>query len=219
MIFIQTLIDQLWIFYLQTSQEAKESVEKNHFFDVPTFLTVSGQLHLEAMAGWAKLHVFGLICDILAFGSCAPLLPISYLQRAPERKWAAVPGWWCERSMYVGESWTFDSGLWTRFCCYVSGVDWEYWMHPYRNDKRFVINSCSILNVCLLFFTFTVSQKFFLTWAITLLSSFFLFIPNYICVYSLSVVFLPPASFQFSCFIAFTLNAMFSLATKVITVE
>ncbi|XP_010704469.1 probable asparagine--tRNA ligase, mitochondrial [Meleagris gallopavo] len=46
-----------WIFYLQTSQEAKESAEKNHFFNVPTFLTVSGQLHLEAMAG-AFTHVF-----------------------------------------------------------------------------------------------------------------------------------------------------------------
>ncbi|OXB78072.1 UNVERIFIED_CONTAM: hypothetical protein H355_013621 [Colinus virginianus] len=41
----------LRIFDLQTSHEAKESAEKNHFFSVPTFLTVSGQLHLEAMAG------------------------------------------------------------------------------------------------------------------------------------------------------------------------
>uniref|UniRef100_A0A8B9NUS0 asparagine--tRNA ligase n=1 Tax=Apteryx owenii TaxID=8824 RepID=A0A8B9NUS0_APTOW len=32
-------------------------VKKNHFFDVPAFLTVSGQLHLEVMAG-AFTHVF-----------------------------------------------------------------------------------------------------------------------------------------------------------------
>ncbi|NWR99023.1 SYNM protein, partial [Motacilla alba] len=36
---------------------AKESVEKTHFFNVPAFLTVSGQLHLEVMAG-AFTHVF-----------------------------------------------------------------------------------------------------------------------------------------------------------------
>uniref|UniRef100_A0A8C9L636 Asparaginyl-tRNA synthetase 2, mitochondrial n=1 Tax=Serinus canaria TaxID=9135 RepID=A0A8C9L636_SERCA len=36
---------------------AKESVEKSHFFNVPAFLTVSGQLHLEVMAG-AFTHVF-----------------------------------------------------------------------------------------------------------------------------------------------------------------
>ncbi|NXJ85786.1 SYNM protein, partial [Trogon melanurus] len=36
---------------------AKESEEKTHFFDVPAFLTVSGQLHLEVMAG-AFTHVF-----------------------------------------------------------------------------------------------------------------------------------------------------------------
>ncbi|NWW96078.1 SYNM protein, partial [Rhynochetos jubatus] len=37
--------------------EAKESAEKTHFFNVPAFLTVSGQLHLEVMAG-AFTHVF-----------------------------------------------------------------------------------------------------------------------------------------------------------------
>ncbi|NXK66155.1 SYNM protein, partial [Sylvietta virens] len=38
-------------------EEAKESAEKTHFFNVPAFLTVSGQLHLEVMAG-AFTHVF-----------------------------------------------------------------------------------------------------------------------------------------------------------------
>ncbi|NXK04949.1 SYNM protein, partial [Herpetotheres cachinnans] len=36
---------------------ARESTEKTHFFNVPAFLTVSGQLHLEVMAG-AFTHVF-----------------------------------------------------------------------------------------------------------------------------------------------------------------
>ncbi|NXW83491.1 SYNM protein, partial [Alopecoenas beccarii] len=36
---------------------ARESAEKTHFFNVPAFLTVSGQLHLEVMAG-AFTHVF-----------------------------------------------------------------------------------------------------------------------------------------------------------------
>lgn len=35
--------------------------------------------------------------------------------------------------------------------------------NPYGNAKRFVLNSCNILEVFLLFFTFTVTQKFFLT--------------------------------------------------------
>ncbi|XP_042718477.1 probable asparagine--tRNA ligase, mitochondrial isoform X1 [Lagopus leucura] len=48
------------LFQIGTSQEAKESVEKNHFFNVPTFLTVSGQLHLEAMAGaFTRVFTFG----------------------------------------------------------------------------------------------------------------------------------------------------------------
>ncbi|XP_064265791.1 asparaginyl-tRNA synthetase isoform X2 [Passer domesticus] len=45
------------LFQIETSREAKESVEKTHFFNVPAFLTVSGQLHLEVMAG-AFTHVF-----------------------------------------------------------------------------------------------------------------------------------------------------------------
>ncbi|NXA48784.1 SYNM protein, partial [Nothocercus julius] len=45
------------LFKIETSNEAKESAEKDHFFDVPAFLTVSGQLHLEVMAG-AFTHVF-----------------------------------------------------------------------------------------------------------------------------------------------------------------
>ncbi|NWY00774.1 SYNM protein, partial [Nothoprocta ornata] len=45
------------LFKVETSNEAMESAEKNHFFDVPAFLTVSGQLHLEVMAG-AFTHVF-----------------------------------------------------------------------------------------------------------------------------------------------------------------
>ncbi|XP_071289019.1 asparaginyl-tRNA synthetase isoform X2 [Agelaius tricolor] len=39
------------LFQIETSREEKESVEKSHFFNVPAFLTVSGQLHLEVMAG------------------------------------------------------------------------------------------------------------------------------------------------------------------------
>ncbi|KFR05725.1 hypothetical protein N306_09990, partial [Opisthocomus hoazin] len=45
------------LFQIETSNEAKESAEKTHFFNVPAFLTVSGQLHLEVMAG-AFTHVF-----------------------------------------------------------------------------------------------------------------------------------------------------------------
>ncbi|KAM6139728.1 asparaginyl-tRNA synthetase isoform 2-T2 [Pterocles gutturalis] len=45
------------LFHIETSNEAKESVKKTHFFNVPAFLTVSGQLHLEVMAG-AFTHVF-----------------------------------------------------------------------------------------------------------------------------------------------------------------
>ncbi|NXV56874.1 SYNM protein, partial [Molothrus ater] len=41
----------------QIEVKEKESVEKSHFFNVPAFLTVSGQLHLEVMAG-AFTHVF-----------------------------------------------------------------------------------------------------------------------------------------------------------------
>ncbi|KAM6099718.1 asparaginyl-tRNA synthetase isoform 1-T1 [Theristicus caerulescens] len=45
------------LFQIETTNEARESAEKTHFFNVPAFLTVSGQLHLEVMAG-AFTHVF-----------------------------------------------------------------------------------------------------------------------------------------------------------------
>ncbi|NXE27134.1 SYNM protein, partial [Ardeotis kori] len=45
------------LFQIETSNETRESAEKTHFFNVPAFLTVSGQLHLEVMAG-AFTHVF-----------------------------------------------------------------------------------------------------------------------------------------------------------------
>ncbi|NXN81112.1 SYNM protein, partial [Bombycilla garrulus] len=41
----------------QVEVKARESAENTHFFNVPAFLTVSGQLHLEVMAG-AFTHVF-----------------------------------------------------------------------------------------------------------------------------------------------------------------
>ncbi|NXO62129.1 SYNM protein, partial [Phainopepla nitens] len=41
----------------QIEVKGKESAENTHFFNVPAFLTVSGQLHLEVMAG-AFTHVF-----------------------------------------------------------------------------------------------------------------------------------------------------------------
>ncbi|XP_032535015.1 probable asparagine--tRNA ligase, mitochondrial isoform X4 [Chiroxiphia lanceolata] len=45
------------LFQIGASSEVRESAEKTHFFNVPAFLTVSGQLHLEVMAG-AFTHVF-----------------------------------------------------------------------------------------------------------------------------------------------------------------
>ncbi|XP_051634575.1 probable asparagine--tRNA ligase, mitochondrial isoform X3 [Manacus candei] len=45
------------LFQIETSSEVREPAEKTHFFNVPAFLTVSGQLHLEVMAG-AFTHVF-----------------------------------------------------------------------------------------------------------------------------------------------------------------
>ncbi|XP_074788836.1 asparaginyl-tRNA synthetase isoform X9 [Athene noctua] len=45
------------LFQIETSNKARESAEKTHFFNVPAFLTVSGQLHLEVMSG-AFTHVF-----------------------------------------------------------------------------------------------------------------------------------------------------------------
>ncbi|KFW85235.1 hypothetical protein N336_06270, partial [Phalacrocorax carbo] len=48
------------LFQIETSNEARESAEKTHFFNVPAFLTVSGQLHLEAMAGaFTQVFTFG----------------------------------------------------------------------------------------------------------------------------------------------------------------
>ncbi|KAM6386308.1 asparaginyl-tRNA synthetase isoform 2-T2 [Alca torda] len=45
------------LFQIEPSYETRESAKKTHFFNVPAFLTVSGQLHLEVMAG-AFTHVF-----------------------------------------------------------------------------------------------------------------------------------------------------------------
>ncbi|XP_074428484.1 asparaginyl-tRNA synthetase isoform X2 [Larus michahellis] len=45
------------LFQIEMSHETRESAQKTHFFNVPAFLTVSGQLHLEVMAG-AFTHVF-----------------------------------------------------------------------------------------------------------------------------------------------------------------
>ncbi|NXW12973.1 SYNM protein, partial [Circaetus pectoralis] len=47
------------LFQIEVSwlHKAREPAEKTHFFNVPAFLTVSGQLHLEVMAG-AFTHVF-----------------------------------------------------------------------------------------------------------------------------------------------------------------
>ncbi|XP_064024951.1 asparaginyl-tRNA synthetase isoform X2 [Pogoniulus pusillus] len=39
------------LFHIETSNKAREPSEKTQFFNVPAFLTVSGQLHLEVMAG------------------------------------------------------------------------------------------------------------------------------------------------------------------------
>ncbi|XP_074931885.1 asparaginyl-tRNA synthetase isoform X1 [Phalacrocorax aristotelis] len=48
------------LFQIETSNEARESAEKTHFFNVPAFLTVSGQLHLEVMAGaFTQVFTFG----------------------------------------------------------------------------------------------------------------------------------------------------------------
>ncbi|XP_074788818.1 asparaginyl-tRNA synthetase isoform X6 [Athene noctua] len=43
------------LFQIETSNKARESAEKTHFFNVPAFLTVSGQLHLEVMSGLWKI--------------------------------------------------------------------------------------------------------------------------------------------------------------------
>ncbi|XP_061484956.1 probable asparagine--tRNA ligase, mitochondrial [Rhineura floridana] len=47
-------------FQVEPANEAREPRENPHFFDIPAFLTVSGQLHLEAMAGaFTKVFTFG----------------------------------------------------------------------------------------------------------------------------------------------------------------
>ncbi|XP_053241146.1 probable asparagine--tRNA ligase, mitochondrial isoform X1 [Podarcis raffonei] len=48
------------IFQVESANEEREPGENPHFFDVPAFLTVSGQLHLEVMAGaFSKVYTFG----------------------------------------------------------------------------------------------------------------------------------------------------------------
>lgn len=47
-----------------TQPSSAEVEEGENFFSVPAFLTVSGQLHLEVMSGWDKIHEF-------IFWSCA----------------------------------------------------------------------------------------------------------------------------------------------------
>ncbi|KAH0625235.1 hypothetical protein JD844_033574 [Phrynosoma platyrhinos] len=48
------------VFQVEPPKEAGEPGENPHFFNVPAFLTVSGQLHLEVMAGaFTKVYAFG----------------------------------------------------------------------------------------------------------------------------------------------------------------
>ncbi|XP_044306146.1 probable asparagine--tRNA ligase, mitochondrial isoform X1 [Varanus komodoensis] len=48
------------IFHVEHAHEEKEAGKNPHFFDIPVFLTVSGQLHLEVMAGaFTKVFTFG----------------------------------------------------------------------------------------------------------------------------------------------------------------
>ncbi|XP_062983336.1 asparaginyl-tRNA synthetase isoform X1 [Elgaria multicarinata webbii] len=48
------------VFHVEHANEEKEPGENPHFFNVPAFLTVSGQLHLEVMAGaFTKVFTFG----------------------------------------------------------------------------------------------------------------------------------------------------------------
>ncbi|XP_064024970.1 asparaginyl-tRNA synthetase isoform X4 [Pogoniulus pusillus] len=51
------------LFHIETSNKAREPSEKTQFFNVPAFLTVSGQLHLEVMAGLERIlkHKFVII--------------------------------------------------------------------------------------------------------------------------------------------------------------
>ncbi|NXD83479.1 SYNM protein, partial [Halcyon senegalensis] len=48
------------LFQIEVSWFSRQSAEKTHFFNVPAFLTVSGQLHLEVMAGaFTRVFTFG----------------------------------------------------------------------------------------------------------------------------------------------------------------
>ncbi|XP_026507369.1 probable asparagine--tRNA ligase, mitochondrial [Terrapene carolina triunguis] len=48
------------LFHVRTSNKVQEPGENSHFFNVPVFLTVSGQLHLEVMAGaFTQVFAFG----------------------------------------------------------------------------------------------------------------------------------------------------------------
>ncbi|XP_078512368.1 asparaginyl-tRNA synthetase [Lissotriton helveticus] len=48
------------LFQIEPASKVKESGDNPNFFDVPTFLTVSGQLHLEVMTGaFTKVFTFG----------------------------------------------------------------------------------------------------------------------------------------------------------------
>ncbi|XP_074917892.1 asparaginyl-tRNA synthetase isoform X2 [Chelonoidis abingdonii] len=48
------------LFHVRTSDKVQEPGENSHFFNVPAFLTVSGQLHLEVMAGaFTQVFTFG----------------------------------------------------------------------------------------------------------------------------------------------------------------
>ncbi|XP_065268278.1 asparaginyl-tRNA synthetase isoform X7 [Emys orbicularis] len=48
------------LFHVRTSNKVQEPGENSHFFNVPAFLTVSGQLHLEVMAGaFTQVFAFG----------------------------------------------------------------------------------------------------------------------------------------------------------------
>ncbi|XP_003226016.1 asparaginyl-tRNA synthetase [Anolis carolinensis] len=48
------------VFQVEPAKEVKEPEENPHFFNIPAFLTVSGQLHLEVMAGaFTKVYSFG----------------------------------------------------------------------------------------------------------------------------------------------------------------
>ncbi|XP_053792429.1 probable asparagine--tRNA ligase, mitochondrial isoform X3 [Vidua macroura] len=76
------------LFQIETSREAKESAEKTHFFNVPAFLTVSGQLHLEVMAGLEQIlkHKFMIISYSEA---------VEILKQAPQT-FTFKPEWGCD---------------------------------------------------------------------------------------------------------------------------